>query len=134
VQIIERFIPPRAPRVRRKILAKLLRDNEGEVYEEPVIIRDISASGTLLAIPLHTGLTARDLKEVRLKLRVPGIDDMLVKARLVRVSGADTDFVYAGFRFDEAPRGLGALLGDLMHATRTSPSDELAPRPPRATR
>lgn len=133
LSLMRQFVPARAPREKVKILAKLLRPTPSGDVEEPVVIRDISSSGALLAISARTGLRAGDLKEIRLKLRIGGLDDVYVKARLARLVGADDSFVHAGFQFVNVPEGLGALLYDLQHAAGPSQapsarSDEPAPQ------
>ena len=122
LSLVRQFVPTRALREKVKILAKLLRPTPSGDVEEPVVIRDISSSGALLAISARTGLRAGDLKEIRLKLRIGGLDDVYIKARLARMVGADDSFVHAGFQFVNVPDGIGALLYDIQHAAGPSQS------------
>jgi len=125
MRLIERFLPNRAPREKMRVIGKLIRVVGGEELEEPVVIRDISESGAMLAISTSLGISASELARVKLRLKIPGLGDALVNARLVRVIQADERFIQAGFRFEELPPPTAQALHTVQH-THTMRASQIA--------
>lgn len=115
VALLRGLIPDRAPRKKVQVVAKMLRLVGKQEVEDPVVVRDISASGTQLAISNRMGIDASALTRVRLRLRVGGRRDCVVDAVLVRVLRVDSQYIVAGFRFDKVDPELARELGSLEH-------------------
>lgn len=114
--LIRQFTPHRPPREKVKVIGKLIRDVSGSEVESPVVIRDISRTGAQLAISTHLGLSATDLTQVKLRLRLPGAKDCVVAAKLARVIKTDENFIQAGFKFDELSPEIVQALHMVQHA------------------
>jgi hypothetical protein len=111
--LIRMFVPERAPRQNVKVVGKLMRRVAGVEVEEAVVVRDISKTGVQLAISNHLGLSASDLTEVKLRLRLPTGQDTVAMARLVRVVRSDEHFIQGGFRFTQIDDRVARELGNL---------------------
>ena len=113
--LIRQLVPHRPPREKVKVIAKLVRDVGGTQIESPVVIRDISTTGVQLAISTHLGLSARDLPQIRLRMSLPQTQDFVVAAKLARIIRSDSNFILAGFRFDELPDDVAQALHLVQH-------------------
>lgn len=121
-ELVRRFVGDRAPRQAVKVLAKIVRETDAGLLEQPVIVRDISETGAQLAISARAGVTF-DLGALLLRLRVDGLTgDILVRAQLVRVLRADRNFVHVGVRFLDLPAFARPALHKLTHATSMLPT------------
>ena len=120
--LIRQLVPHRSPREKVKVIAKLVREVSGTQIESPVVIRDISTTGVQLAISKHLGLCASDLPQIRLRMRLPKTEDFVVSAKLARIIRSDSNFILAGFRFDE----LSDDAAQALHLVQHTPSIRVA--------